>query len=60
MFDHVGSLLLLGLFSSCGKWTSRCGGFSCWGAQALVQVGFSSCSMWAQQLWLSGSTAQAQ
>ena len=42
MFDCIGSLLLLGLFSSCGKRTSHCGGFFCCGAQALGQVGFSS------------------
>ena len=30
------------------------------GLQQLQHVGFSSCSMWAQQLWLVGSRAQAQ
>ena len=34
-----------GLLSSCGVPASPCGGFSCWGAQILGHVGFSSCSM---------------
>ena len=46
-------------FSSCGKqgppsnlsvWVSHCSGSSCCGAQAPGLAGFSSCSMWAQQL----------
>ena len=42
----------------------RCAGFSLWWLLLLwstLQVhGFSSCGMWAQQLWLAGSRAQAQ
>ena len=51
---YIGSYLLLGFLSSCressggrgllftcGVQASRCGGFSCWGAQALVLA--SSC-----------------
>ena len=34
-FGSAGSLLLHRLFSSCGAWASHCGGFSCFGAQAL-------------------------
>jgi len=40
-------------------WTN-CKGFSCCRAQALVCVGFSVCSMWAQWLQLSGSRTQTQ
>ena len=29
-------------------WASRCGGFSCCGAQALSCVGFRSCCTWPQ------------
>ena len=29
VFGCAGSLLLWGLFSSCGTWASHCGGFSC-------------------------------
>ena len=56
-FGYAGSLLLCGLFSSCGKWgrlsscgawASYCGGFSCCIAQALGHTGFSSCGMWTQ------------
>ena len=32
-----------GLLSNCGAWASHCSSFSCYGAQALRQVGFSSC-----------------
>ena len=56
----------------CGAWGSHCGGFSCYGAQALgtwasvvashglqqlQHLGFSSCGVWAQQLWHMGSRA---
>ena len=34
---------------------SHCGGFYYCGAQPLGHTGFSSCSTWAQQLWLVGS-----
>ena len=34
--------------------------FSCYGAQPLGHMAFSRCSTWAQELWLSGSLAQAQ
>ena len=53
---YAGSLLLCGLFSSCGEWgplsTVVCGlliahsGFSCWGAHALGHTSFSTCSKW--------------
>ena len=36
------------------------GSFSCCGAQALEHSGLSSCSTWAQWLWLMGSGAQVQ
>ena len=58
-FGYAGSLLLLellsncrewGLLSSCGAQASHCGGFSCYGAQALEPSGFISCRTWAQQL----------
>ena len=39
---------------------SHCSGFFCWAAQALEHEGFSSCSSWAQQLWLLGSGAHSQ
>ena len=51
IFGCIGSLLLCGLFSSCGQWgllscfgaqVSHCGGFSCCRAQALGHVDFSS------------------
>ena len=38
-FGSAGSLLLRGLFSSCGAWASHCGGFSCCGAEALGHAG---------------------
>ena len=56
LFGCDGSLLLLGIFSSCGKWgllsscsawASHCGGFSCCGAQALGCKDFSSHGAWA-------------
>ena len=52
IFAYVRSSLLQGLLSSCGEWVlhshcctwaSRCGGFSCHGAQALGHAGFSGC-----------------
>ena len=69
-FGCVGSLLLPGLFSSCGEQGPlfRCGvqasqsrGFSCCRAQAGGHSSFSSCSRRAQKLWWPlGSRAQAQ
>ena len=47
-------------FSSGGARASRCGGFSCCGAQALELASFCSCSVWAQQLCFLGSRAQDQ
>ena len=43
----------------------QCAGFSLWWLLLLQSMGsrhagFSSCGMWAQQLWLTGSRAQAQ
>ena len=43
----------------------RCAGFSMWWLLLLQstgsrRTGFSSCGTWAQQLWLTGSRAQAQ
>ena len=43
----------------------RCGGFLLWWLLLLWStgsrhVGFSSCSTWAQLLWLAGSRAQAK
>ena len=63
IFDCAGSSLQHGLFSSGergllsirGMQASRCGGFSYCRAQALGHVGFTSCSMRAQQLLLSSS-----
>ena len=49
-----------GLLSSCGMHTSHCSGFFCCRAWALEFSGFSSCSTWAQQLWLLGCRTQAQ
>ena len=52
LLDSAGCLLLCGLFpscreqerhSNCSAWASHCGGFSCFGAQALQRSGFSSC-----------------
>ena len=40
-----------GLISSCSALASHCGGFSCCRAQALGHRDFSSCSIWAQELW---------
>ena len=34
-----------GLLSDCGVQASHCGGFSCWGAQGLELMGFSSCGL---------------
>ena len=36
------------------RWLLLSRSAGCW------RAGFSSCSMWAQQLWLAGSRAQAQ
>ena len=32
----------------CGTWATHCGAFSCFGAQDLGCVGFSSCDAWTQ------------
>ena len=63
-------LVFFQIFSSCGeqRLLSSCSaralyscGFSCCGAQALLEhAGFSSYSTWAQLLWLLGSGAQAR
>ena len=45
--------------SGCGGQASHCGGFPYCEAQARGHVGFSSCSTWAQLLWLPGSRAQS-
>ena len=37
-----------GLLSSYGALASHCGGFFCYGEQALGLEGFSRCSTWAQ------------
>ena len=59
--QHAKSLLLLGRFSSCHAWASRCSGFSCSRAWALgCARGLSSCGTRAQQLWFLRSRAQAQ
>ena len=68
IFRCAGPALLHGLFSSCGK-----GGYSlvlvcglliavasAIAAPALGHAGFSSYDMWVQELWLTGSGAQAQ
>ena len=39
---------LVGVRGGCGVQTSHCGGFSCFRAQALGWVGFSSFTTWAQ------------
>ena len=68
IFGCVGSSLLSAGFlqlpysrsySSCSLWASRCGGFSCCGAWPLGKGPYCSCCMWAQELWLPGSRAQA-
>ena len=59
VFIHF-TALLRGLFSAVGAafqlWSM---GFSSRGL-LLRSSGFSACSTWAQQLWLSASRAQAQ
>ena len=56
----------LSLFVASGGYFSlRCTGFSLWWPLLLRstgsrRTGLSSCDMWAQQLWLAGSRAQAQ
>ena len=54
------SLMARGGYSSGSVQASHCSGFSCCGAQTLGHTGFRSCNTWAQQLWLTGSRAQAQ
>ena len=46
-----------GLLSSHDAWTSHCGGFSCYRAEAVGHGGISSYGMWAQQLWQMGLVA---
>ena len=60
-FGYAGSLLLLfsscserGPLSSCGAWTSHCGGFSCCRATGSRPAGFRSCGARAQPLWHPG------
>ena len=68
IFGCVGSLLLCRLslvVASRGYSSLRCAGFSLWWLLLLRstgsrRMGFSSCGMRAQQLWLTGSRAQAQ
>ena len=69
IFGCVGSSLLctgflqlweVGATLRCGARASHHGGFSCCGAWALECAGFSRCGAWTQQLWLTGSRAQAQ
>ena len=45
-------------FSSCSVQAARCGGLSCCGAQSLGHMSFSSCDVWAQQLWLEAFRGQ--
>ena len=42
IFGCAGSSLLHGLFFSCDVQACQCGGFSCYGIQALGHAGFSS------------------
>ena len=69
IFGCAGSWLLCGLFSrwgergwlsSRGTWASYCSGFCGWRPPALGHAGFSRCGMWARQLQLPGSRAQAK
>ena len=58
-FGCVGSsLLCTGFLYLQRVWSSHCGGLL--RNTGSRRVGFSSCAMWAQQLWLAGSRAQAQ
>ena len=59
IFGCAGSLLLSGLFASCGEWgllfscsvwASQWSGFSCCRAWVLECIGFRSCCSWAQYL----------
>ena len=60
IFGSAGSSLLCKLLSRCHAWASRCRGFPCCRAQALGCAGFRSCGIWAPQVQLPGSGAQAQ
>ena len=62
VFVCAGSLLLHGLFSSCGERGTGLSlwGFSCYRARALGLLDVSSWSTWAQQALLTGCRAQAQ
>ena len=58
---HTGFLQLRrpGATLCCGAGASHCGGFSCCRARALGARASVVVAMWAQQLWLAGSRAQA-
>ena len=43
IFGWAGSLLLCGLFPSCGAWASHCSGFFVLQSKALGHLSFSSC-----------------
>ena len=54
---HAVCLYFHWVVSSRGAQASHCDGFSCCRAGAMGHVGFSSCVVWAQQLWLTGLVA---
>ena len=63
IFGCVGSSLPRALH--CGYSSLQCAGFLLWWLLLLWSTGsrsagFSSCGVWAQQFWLTGSRAQAQ
>ena len=69
IFGCIGSVLLCmgflqlrraGATLHCTAWTSRCSGFSCCGARALGTRASVVVARELQQLWLTGSRAQAQ
>ena len=53
LFIFIYLLFLAVLGPHCSVWASHCGSFSCCRARALKHAGFSRCSTWAQQLWLT-------
>ena len=58
--DCAGSLLLHGLFSSCGAWTSHYSGlFSCWSQTGSRLLGFRCCSFRALEHRLNSCETQA-
>ena len=67
IFGYTWSLLLPGLFSSCGEWgdssccarASHCDGFSCCGAQALGHMDFCSCGSQALEHRLNSCGTRA-